>query len=176
MFNDGLCVCVCTEMSWCSYTDDFVSQPFLDPRYFPGGCFSLCGGTVRLGLDLVIEHLVKVSCEWPREHRQIVCTCACAPHLTRRGGVMLGSYQGQLLSREHHLDMGCLPRSAAQPESPFASWVSSALLSLCNCWPTCEYFAWCCWEPGRSNFAPSLAQHPLLPFWWKLPCYEWWSY
>ena len=32
-------------------------------------------GTVSLGLELMIEHLVK-GCGWPGEHRQIVCSCA----------------------------------------------------------------------------------------------------
>jgi len=54
----------------------------------------LCKGTVRSGLKPLIEHLVK-GCGWPREHRQIVCTCA--PHLSRRRGAALGSYKGQLL-------------------------------------------------------------------------------
>lgn len=44
---------------------------------------TLCRETVRLWCELVMEHLVK-GCVWPREHGQIVCTCA--PHVIRWGG------------------------------------------------------------------------------------------
>jgi len=48
-------------------------------------CFAswLYRGTIRSGLESVIEHLVK-GCGWPREHRQIVCTCI--PQIIRRAG------------------------------------------------------------------------------------------
>jgi len=45
--------------------------------------YQMCWGTVRSGLELVIELLVK-GCSWPREHRQSVGICAF--HLTSRGG------------------------------------------------------------------------------------------
>lgn len=64
---------------------------------------------------LVIEHLLR-GCSWPKEHREIGCTCTS--HATRKGGPMvgwspLGSYKGQLWKGEHLLDLGCFLRRSA---------------------------------------------------------------
>jgi len=52
------------------------------------GSLTMHRGTVRSQLELVIELLEK-GCSWPREHRQIVCTCV--PHESRRGGPLATS-------------------------------------------------------------------------------------
>jgi len=65
---------------------------------------------------------------WPKEHRQIVCTCA--PHLTGRGGHRvqppLGSYKGQPLKGKNPLNLGCFWRRllCSQKASPLpVRWV-----------------------------------------------------
>lgn len=43
-------------------------------------------GNVRSQLELVNEHMVR-GCGWPREHREIICTCVT--DVTRRDGPMV---------------------------------------------------------------------------------------
>ena len=95
-------------------------------------------GTTRSWPELVIEHLVK-RCGQLREQRQIVCIYALQGPESVDSGATLGSYKGQPQKGEQLLDLGCfLRRGIAQPESPFISQVSSAVLSVYDYWPTSE--------------------------------------
>lgn len=45
-----------------------------------------------------------------------------------------------------------------------AFWVSSALLSVYDCGPTCSCFAWCYQEPIRSSFVSLCVEQEIRMF------------
>ena len=97
--------------------------------------------TVRSGLELVMEHLVK-RCGWPREHRHIICICAL--HVLRRSGPRVKPPWAHIrAATEGRATLGpglLFEEECCMAESPFTKRVSSALLSVCDFWPICKYF------------------------------------
>jgi len=92
---------------------------------------------------------------WLAQGAQVNYLHLCSPPDQKgwtKGEGTLGSYQCQPLKGEHLLDLGCLLRGiAAQPESPFTSWVSLTVLSVYDYWPICGSVVWYHQEPVRSN-------------------------